>query len=412
VRRAAAIELLALALLVSAATASAQINMPDPSLIAGKAIPATDLATGTITVRVVREAIGNNVVGQEVRVTIGDSVKTSRTDAQGRAEFTGLTPGAQGRAEAVVGTEKLASDPFAVPTSGGLRVILVADLAKAAERRKQDEAAAAAAPPVRGAVVLGGETRVVMEFQDDVLRVFYVLNIMNNARTRVDIGGPFLLDLPRGASGASKLDGSAPSATVLGNRLTVTGPFAAGPTNVTVGFELRYDSSHLTFDQKFPAAMEQLTVAVEKVGDLAVSSPQFSTTGDIRSEDGSTFILASGPGLQAGSPLTLQLSNLPIHSRMPRWIALGIAVALLLAGAWLAIRVKAPGEMARSRLVERRDTLLAELVRIEKRRRTGAGDMTKDAAAQRRLMGELERVYGELDESGGGPRGGGEGIAA
>ena len=40
--------------------------MPDPSVINGKALPAGDLQTGTITVRVVRESIGNNIVGQQV----------------------------------------------------------------------------------------------------------------------------------------------------------------------------------------------------------------------------------------------------------------------------------------------------------------------------------------------------------
>ena len=48
----------------SAWEASAQVQMPDPSLIHGKALPAGDLQTGTVTVRVVRESIGNNVVGQ------------------------------------------------------------------------------------------------------------------------------------------------------------------------------------------------------------------------------------------------------------------------------------------------------------------------------------------------------------
>ena len=42
-------------------------DMPDPSLIHGRAIPAQELPDGTVTVRVVREAIGNNVPGQQVQ---------------------------------------------------------------------------------------------------------------------------------------------------------------------------------------------------------------------------------------------------------------------------------------------------------------------------------------------------------
>ena len=130
--------------------------MPDPSLIHGKAIPAPELPTGTVTVRVVREAIGNNLAGQTVRVTTGSASRTDSTDEQGRAEFPNLVSGVEGRAEVTVDGETLISDPFTVPSSGGLRVILVAGLKQAAERRQKQEAAETAAPPVKGTVVFGG----------------------------------------------------------------------------------------------------------------------------------------------------------------------------------------------------------------------------------------------------------------
>src|SRR5687767_15833619 len=81
---------------------SAQIAMPDPALIHGRAIPAGELATGTVTVRVVREAIGNDIPGQQVRLTVNGQARTAATDAEGRAEFPGLTPGAEVRADATV----------------------------------------------------------------------------------------------------------------------------------------------------------------------------------------------------------------------------------------------------------------------------------------------------------------------
>ena len=65
-----------------ASTVGAQVQMPDPSLINGKAIPAGDLQTGTITVRVVRESIGNNIIGQKVSMTVGDTTRTAVTDEQ------------------------------------------------------------------------------------------------------------------------------------------------------------------------------------------------------------------------------------------------------------------------------------------------------------------------------------------
>jgi hypothetical protein len=392
---------------------SAQINMPDPSLIHGKAIPAAELPNGTVTVRVVREAIGNNITGQEVRVTVGSTVRTARTDEQGRAEFA-MLPSGEARAEATVEGEQLVSDPFAVPTSGGLRVILVAGLKEAAARAAKEADAAAAAPPVRGNVVFSPNSRVLMEFRDDALQVFYVLDIINNARARVDIGGPLILDLPTGAAGAAILEGSSPTATVSGDRVTVTGPFAPGSTSVQVGFQLRHDRPNLTIEQTWPAALEQTTVAIEKVGTVSISSPQFSTVGEVRSETGTPFLLASGPALAAGATLTMQLTNLPVHPATPRYVALVLAAAIIGVGAWFAFTRRVPADDTRRRLVQRREKLLAELATLRQRaaRDAGGKGSASDEAKRQRLVAELEQIYGQLDEVGGGPHGGGKDVAA
>ena len=391
--------------------ASAQVNMPDPSLINGKAIPAPELPAGTVTVRVVREAIGNNIAGQVVVVTSGATKREAKTDEQGRANFDNLQPGVEAHAEAVVNGERLISDPFSPPTSGGLRVILVAGLKEAAARKQQEDAAAAAAPPVKGVVVFNPNSRVMMEFRDDALNVFYVLEIVNNARARVDIGGPLILDLPSGAAGASILEGSSPSATVSGDRVTVTGPFAAGVTLVQVGYTLPYTSSSVTVEQKWPAAMGQLTVAMQKIATASMSSPQFSTVGEVNAGDGTPYWLASGPALPAGATLTVQLKDLPAHSQTPRMVALTAAGIVVLTGIWLAFGARSKEQDATKRLIARRDTLLGELAAIEERRRSASGPAVNEARRQK-LIAELEQIYGELDEEGAGPQGGGEGVAA
>jgi hypothetical protein len=406
--------------LVSARVALAQINMPDPSLIHGKAIPAADLPNGTVTVRVVREAIGNNVTGQEVRVTVGGTARTARTDGQGRAEFANLPQGAEARAETTVEGEQLISDPFVVPTSGGLRVILVAGLKQAAARAEKEAAAAAAAPPVKGSVVFGPNSRVLMEFRDDVLQVFYVLDILNNARSRVDIGGPLILDLPTGAAGATILEGSSPTATVSGDRVTVTGPFAPGNTSVQVGFQLRHDQADITVQQTWPAAVEQLNVALEKVGAVSMSSPQLSTVGEVRAETGTPFLLGNGPALASGATVNIQLTNLPVHPSTPRYVALALAMVIIGVGAWFAFARRTEDETVRRRLTQRRDKLLAELAALQQRtpaRTSTAADAGKrgsssDDTRRQRLVAELEQIYGQLDEVGTGPQGGGKDVAA
>ncbi len=390
---------------------SAQINMPDPSLIHGRAIPAGDLAAGTVTVRVVREAIGNNIVGQAVSLTVNGQPRAATTDAEGRAEFPGLTPGAEVRANATVDGEALTSDSFTVPASGGLRVILVAGMKNAAARKDQEDAAAAAAPPVKGSVGLGPNSRVLMEFRDDTLRVFYILDIVNNARARVDIGGPLILQLPSGAGGASTLEGSSPSATVNGDVVTVTGPFASGVTSVQIGFQLLYNRSDITVEQTWPVALEQLNVAIEKIGDVSISSAQFSTVGDVTApETGTPFLLASGNAMPAGSTLTMQLTNLPVHSRIPVYTALTLGGLVIAGGLWLGFRGKRVDAGA-GRLAERREKLLAELAALEDKRRRRALSPS-DEARHQRIVAELEQIYGELDHVDPDPRGGGKDVAA
>ena len=383
-------------------------DMPDPSLIHGRAIPAPELPDGTVTVRVVREAIGNDAPGQQVRVTVGGTTRTATTDQQGRAEFK-MLPAGEARAEATVDGEALQSQPFAVPVSGGLRVILVAGLAGAAERKKQEEAAAIAAPPTKGAVVVGGDSRIVMEFTGDSLFAFYLLEIVNNARTRVDIGGPLVIDLPDAAAGARIREGSAPTATVDGRRLTVAGPFAPGITPVQVEFSLNFSSSVETFDQPFPVPVQRIVVGAEKVGSLALSSPQFSSVTELPTENG-VYLLGQGGALQAGTPLSMTLSNLPVHSRTPRYVALGLALLVAAVGGWLAMTATTSAAATRQELLTRRDALLADLAQLEEKRRDGAVSQERAEKRRQRLVTELEHIYAELDATG--PRGGGEGIAA
>jgi hypothetical protein len=386
--------------------------MPDPSLINGKAIPAGELPAGTVTVRVVKESIGNNLPGQTVTVTIAGKTLTAKTDDQGRAEFKDLPQGVEGKAEVTVDGEHLVSDPFPVPSQGGVRVILVSGLAQAEARKKAEDAKALAAPPVKGAVVLGGNSRVVMQFADDVLEVFYQLDIINNARTRVDIGGPFVLELPRGTANSQTLEDSAPTAKVNGRRLVVTGPFAPGTTAVDVSFRLPYDSSTYTFTQAFPVPLEQVTVGVQKLGNMSMSSQQFLQTNETRTANGMVFLVGNGPAVRAGTPLTFTLTNLPVRSQVPRYTALSLAVAIFLIGGWMAFSARGQAREARTTLAKRRDTLLGELAQLESKRRAGSVSGERYATRRPRILAELEQIYGELDEAGTDPQGGGTGVAA
>ena len=83
----------ALACPLQAQPPAAGAQMPDARQMSGIPLPVSDLAVGTVTVRVVRGAMTNPVVDQSVELSGGSSPMTARTNESGRAEFTGLRPG-------------------------------------------------------------------------------------------------------------------------------------------------------------------------------------------------------------------------------------------------------------------------------------------------------------------------------
>ena len=382
-------------LLFLASAASAQVNMPDPSAIAGTPLPAPELPDRTVTVRVVRERMGNNVAGHAVTLKVGTDSRTAKTDEQGRAQFDGLAAGTSVQATTIVDGETLTSQEFPVPANGGVRVALIAGIAAAAAKEKAEADAAAKMPARQGVVEIGPESRVIVEYQDDNLTVFYLLEILNNARTPIDIGGPLLIRLPTGAAGASMMQGSSQHASAKGDMLTITGPFPPGKTVAQVGFSLPQAGANYTLRQTWPAALSQVFVGVEKIGNMQVSSPQLTDVREMSSE-GQPFIMATGPRLNAGETLVLNLTGLPSHSTTPRNAALIAVVAMFAIGAWFALSPARAHAAQDSKLQARRERLMNEIVTLERKRRSKP--LTEaDEARLERATAELERIIAELD---------------
>lgn len=380
-------------------------QMPDASQMAGTPLPAPELAAGTVSVRLVREQMGNNISGHEVTLRAGDRTLTGKTDAQGRATFPSVAAGTRVTAEAVVEGETLRSQEFTMPPDVGIRVALIAGLQAAAARDKAARDAAAQQPARAGIVVFGGESRVILEFQDDNLQVFYLLDIVNQARTPIDIGEPLFLVLPEGAVGAGALEGSSTVATVQGDRVRINGPFPPGVTQVQVGYRYPYSGDTAVLTQQWPATFEQLFVAAEKVGDMQMTSPQFAQTQDANA-GGTPFLMAQGSRLNAGDTMTITLSGLPHRDRTVRNVGIGAGVLILLVGLWAGITGQRASRSHAGELVKRKEKLLADLVALEEQHRLRKVDERKYVARRQALVTQLERVMGELD------RGGGEGVAA
>jgi hypothetical protein len=371
-----------------------QFQMPDAKQMSGIPRPVTDLPDGSISVRVIRGELSNNLTNQSVELRVGGKVLTVKTDESGRAQFDKVTPGASVKASTDVGAEHLESQEFAAPAQGGIRLMLVAtDPSKGPATQPE-------APAVTGDVVIAGESRIVIEPVDEAAQVFYLLDVANNARVPVNLKTPFVFDLPKGAEGAGIMQGSSPKASVSGGtQVTVDGPFPPGHTYVQVGWQIAAGSGTVDIAQRFPATLEQLAVVVKKVGSTTLSSPQIKEQRELPAQ-GETFIAATGGAIAAGQPLELQVSGIAHHSRAPRTIALATASMIVLVGVWAAGRPKDDSSaraVERKRLVARRDRLFSDLVRLEQDHRSGRTDPRRYSARREELVAALENVYSALD---------------
>jgi hypothetical protein len=383
-------------------SSSAQIAMPDPKEMSGIPRPVDDLPPGAVSIRLIRGDLSNNIANHPVELQVNGQGRTANTDEGGRAQFSALPAGAILKAVAVVDGERLESQEFPAPAQGGIRLMLVAtDKEKAARA-----AAEAAAPPVTGAVVLGGESRIIIEPDDEIVRVYYMLDIMNTARAPVNPPSPFMFDTPTGATSTTIMQGSSPQANANGTRVRVQGPFPPGRTSVQVAYVLPATTGSAEFSQVFPATLQHLAVIVRKVGEARLSSPLLVRQQDMPA-GGDVYIAAAGEGaVAAGQPIVLSITGLPHHSPTPRYVALTLALGIALAGIWASRRPDDPEARGaeRKRLIARREKLFQDLVRLELDHRRGRIDQGRFAARREELVAALEHVYGALDTDDAGPQ--------
>jgi hypothetical protein len=207
-----------------------------------------------------------------------------------------------------------------------------------------------------------------------------------------------MIELPTGAAGASMMQGSSQNASVRGDLVTITGPFPPGKTIAQVGFSLPQAGESLTIRQRWPAAVAQVFVGVEKIGPMQVSSPQLTDTREMNTEGG-VFIMGTGGRINAGEELVIHLSGMPAHSQVLRNTALALAIVIFCIGGWFAFSPAKAHAAQDAQLRARRERLLNEVVGLERKRRQKLLSASDEVKLQR-ATSELERVIAELDRSG------------
>jgi len=369
---------------------------PDPRQMSGIPLPDPQLSSGTITVRVIRGSLANNVPDHPVELRQGDNVVTVATDMEGRAEFLTLNAGQTVIASTELDGVRLDSQPFQVPGRGGIRLMLVGI-------GDSDTGAFNDVPAQSGTVTFGAESRVVVELGEETVSIFYLFDIVNSLAGPVELPeGAVVIRLPAGAVGATVLRDSHPQTRSEGPVVTLSGPFQPGNTPLRIAYVLPYTGDNVAVEQELPVALEALLLIVEKWNAMDIASDQIARRADMNPDgaDNRTYIFAAGPPIRSGSTLSFEITGLPHHSRLPVNMALAVVFVILCVGTWGSlVPVDASAEDERHRRLEnRREKRFADLVRLEQQHQAGIIGMTKYVNRRQELLLHLERIYGELDE--------------
>ena len=169
-------------------------------------------------------------------------------------------------------------------------------------------------------------------------------------------------------------------------------------TLVQFAYTLPCSSGSCTLTQRIPAALAELAVVVQKTGDMKLTSAQVSQQREMTAE-GQTYILGQGPPLAAGSDITFVLTGLPHPPTWPRNVAVTLAMLVLAAGVYGAVRGKHGAGLERRRLEAQRERLFAELTALEQSHRDGAVPLRAYEARRREIIGALEGIYAALDDT-------------
>lgn len=381
---------------------------PQLRQMAGVPLPSNEVPAGTVTVRVVREELSNNQSGVEVQLTDGKQTRTARTDAEGRAQFTGVPVGLQVRAQVTADGETVSSQMFPIPQSSGVRLVLALGIGMGSGGVPTTPAGpggpgpvdggGAQAPVQSGQVTLGAESRIIVEIAEGGIEVYLLFEVANPAQTPVDPGAPLVFRVPEGASGLALLEGSIPAA-VEGNAVSVPGPFPPGSSLLEFAYRLPIDADRLILNHVMPVALAQAAIVVRKIGNVDVASPLIQQRREVPMEN-RVYLLATGAAVPAGQAFTVEINGLPAHAQWPRYLALGLAGLIVIGGVGLEVTGGRANARLKQELSASREQLLGSLVQLEKQRRAGKVAGSGYASRRHALVGKLERVYADLEDVG------------
>jgi hypothetical protein len=361
--------------------------------VTGRAVPQDGLPAGTLEVALVDESgkpLADRLV-QLGQVSADNAVKVSKatSDARGLVRFKDLPTGESIGYAAIIQHQsmRLGTEPFRMDPARGMRAEI------RAMARSSD-------PSV---LRFEARSKLILEVGEDSLQMMEQLVFKNTSDKLFDPGTEGLLvPLPEDHEGAREIDGTTPLEVRAGQGVAVHAPIPpnAGAmfyTQIRVGFVIPAGGQpEVHLKQPMPFGLEKPFFVVPASANLTVSGPGLRSEPDQTDTHGNVVKLYTMDDIAPGGTLAVTVSGLPALNRRGRNIA--AVLCLLLVGAAVAGSTRskkvAHAQNTAAQLTDRREKLFAELVALEKARKT-----RQDAGADQRrqeLVAKLENVYREL----------------
>ena len=370
------------------------------------------------------------------------------TSANGLVAFPGLAAGATYVVETAIHGKIITSEPLQVPAKAGARVDITVRWPDLAEleavfdglSETPDKALVAQvrangfiqrAAPVQmlagrgvGVLILVLPQRLYFTFNlagmlDDAFMGFQgAISLYNWGYTPYETGVEGLLvPLPSGFTGASVGPEVENKVKVDPDRgLIWRGVVPPGNSAFQVGFSLKVHDGAVGFDLPLPIGTAGSSLTFVKIPGMKVDAPKSVSRKEGKNRRGQDLLTFSNIDIRSAARMVLRVTDLPAEPawrHWVRWAVGGVVLALLLLAVVVAVvRRRGEGDVTvvdrdrRAELRRRRDELIEDIVRLEKRLKSGAIDGAAARKDRRRLEAEIERIYLELSHQGGAIDGG------
>ena len=358
---------------------------------ADRSAPDPKLPPGTVEVTLV-DAQERPQANVEVRLGILQQTvaegearenKVARSDAQGKARFSGLRTATDFsyRVSVPRGPATYASAPFQFKGEAGQSVLLHLFPVT------QD---------IRSAMV-GMRGIILIEPRDDVFQ-FQVMYRVFNIGQVTWVPSTLTLQLPPDAKGFNAEEGMSDTrfAAESGGRVRLSGTFTPGQHDAQFRFQVpNHGDADVSFRLDLPPHVADLRVIAQSSPGMTLEVDGFDPAQPTVDANGQRLLFTAREMRQGDNPLrelAIRLSGLPTQGP-GRWIAVALAAGLAAAGLSAARRAPAqPKKLAREELAAARELLLDELVALERARAAGQIGPRSYESAKRQLVEALARL--------------------